>query len=96
MSSVLRWVWDLRIRGYSGQGIGPWAGLSMLLVLLAPSQWIDRTSFWTLSTQNAGQALLTTLAFLALVLILATAATRTGNPRLITGLIAAAVCYGAA
>jgi cytochrome c2 len=73
-----------------------WYGLSAVLVAIAPTELWDGVSFWTVPLGGLGQALLGTAAFLALAVWLEVQDRAPGKGNLISGVVAAAVCYGAA
>jgi len=68
----------------------------LVLVIIAPPQLAGGTSFWTAPARSVVQALLGGLTFLALVALLAGSAGRPHAPRVLSALVAAAICYGSA
>jgi cytochrome c2 len=95
---MLRWLWSRRLPSDSITGglWWAWCSLSLVLVVASPSQLAGGVSFWTAPARSVGQALLGGLTFLALVALLAGSAKRPLAPRILSALLAAAICYGSA
>lgn len=73
-----------------------WCGLSLILVVLAPTQVWDGVPFWTVPVGGLGQVFLAASAFLALVVWLETKARAVRGVSILAGVIGAAACYGSA
>ena len=73
-----------------------WGALSLVLVVLAPPQLWDSVSFWRIRLDGLSQSLLAGATFLALVAWLETKAATAAGVSFLSGIVAAAVCYGAA
>jgi len=69
--------------------------LSLLLVVLAPTELLNGVPFWEAPLKAIGQSLLAGTAFLTLVLILELIPDRSHSTRVVLRLFAAAACYGA-
>jgi cytochrome c2 len=98
VAAVLRSVWSRQLpNDRHGRVLWwMWYGLSLLLVVLAPPQLWDSVPFWKVPLGGLSQALLAGATFLALVVWLETRAATAAGVSFLSGVIAAAVCYGAA
>ncbi len=73
-----------------------WCGLSLVLVILAPTQVWEGVSFWTAPERGLTQTLLGAVAFLALALWLETKASTPKGVSALAAIVGAAACYGTA
>jgi cytochrome c2 len=93
---MLRWIWSCRLPSLADGGVlwWTWCVLSLLVVVLGPSQLLNGVPFWDAPLSGVGQALLEGMTFLVLVVFLGM--NRRNGARLVTASAAAAICYGTA